>query len=130
MDKFNRMRLKYLGTSEPRHTGNRVFRGYWKIPGENYEFRIIAVMPRNTWAIEVRPTTNDSKYLLKAELGIEFIQRIICDKFELLPHNMPITRWQEREERLYAYMYKRSTFLLLNNLNKDNNGKKITITTV
>ena len=121
MNKFDRMRLTYRGTSEPHRSGLRVHRGYWIIPGENYEFRLVAIQPRNNWAIEIKRSIGDpafSVYMLKAELAIEFIQQIICDKFELLPSLLPIRTWQERSDRLQKYVNKRLIFLTTNNLKR------------
>lgn len=89
--KFEAMRLAFKGTSEPVKFSHRMFRGYWTIPGEQCEFRIIAIEPRSTWAIEVRAMLNSGnnfKYLLTPEMGILFIQTLICEKFESIGKRM------------------------------------------
>jgi hypothetical protein len=124
-DKFDRMQLVYIG---PINTiGLRAHRGYWAIPEEPYEFRLIAVEPRNTWAIEVRDIKGFVPVsLLSAEMGITFIQNIICDKFEFIG-SIERYNWFKHQEQKASVIMKRIEFLMWYNTNKKN-GKNSTTT--
>lgn len=113
--KFDRMQLKYLGTSEPRKFGLRAHRGYWTIPNESYQFRLVAIEPRNNWAIEIM-TKSFGTHLLSAEKGIEFIQNTICDKFERTYTLTSIEGWLIKRALFENYKGKRYDFLIKNNL--------------
>ena len=116
---FDRMRLPYNTVMKSRF---RNINGHWTIPGENYEFRIVAILPRDNWGIEVTrlvSINNDNpSYILSGEDGIAFIQQIICDKFEMIVSKDSIIQWKSNQERLGKYMYKRVQYLTLHQLKR------------
>ena len=116
---FDRMRLSYNPVKKSRF---RNFNDYRTIPGENYEFRIVAILPRNNWGIEITrlvSINNDNpSYILSGEDGIAFIQQIICDRFDIRASKDSIIQWKSNQERLGKYMYKRVQYLTLHQLKR------------
>jgi hypothetical protein len=117
---FDRMRLPYKKTSHQHRSGYKIG-GYWTIPGENYEFRIVAILPRNNWGIEITRSMgaeSNPVYLLSGEDGITFIQQLICDKFDINVDRLFGKNWQHHQERLGKYMHKRIEYLSLHQLKR------------
>ena len=117
---FDRMRLPYNPVKKSRF---RSINGYWTIPGENYEFRTVAILPRNNWGIEVTRLADQlgrehaPRYILPGEAGIFFIQRIICDQIDLR-HLLRKNQWELNQTLLGHYMHKRMDYLLLHQLKR------------
>ena len=115
---FDRMRLPYNTVMKSRF---RNINGHWTIPGENYEFRIVAILPRDNWGIEVTRSMgaeSNPVYLLSGEDGITFIQQLICDKFDINVDRLFGKNWQHHQERLGKYMHKRIEYLSLHQLKR------------
>jgi hypothetical protein len=115
---FDRMRLPYNPVKKSRF---RNFNGHWTIPGENYEFRIVAIVPRDNWGIEITRSMgaeSNPVYLLSGEDGITFIQQVICDKFDINVDRLFGKNWQHHQERLGKYMHKRIEYLSLHQLKR------------
>ena len=115
---FDRMRLPYNTVMKSRF---RNINGHWTIPGENYEFRIVAIVPRDNWGIEITRSMgaeSNPVYLLSGEDGITFIQQVICDKFDINVDRLFGKNWQHHQERLGKYMHKRIEYLSLHQLKR------------